>query len=69
MDEIVNSKFPKVLEIVRAQPGGNSDESIFNLQPLVERAKRTVMLISLLEAFTKDLEVVKTDRRPAFMLN
>lgn len=68
-DEIVNGKFPKVLEVIRRHPAGNCDDDIFRLPPLVDRAKRTLTLRTRREGLAKDLEDVKTNHRPAFLLN
>lgn len=67
--EIVNGKFPKVLEIMRQHPAGSSDDDIFHAPPLVDRAKRTLTLRSRREAVIGGLDDVKKNHRPAFLLN
>jgi hypothetical protein len=68
-EEIVNVKFPKVLEVVRQQPGGDHDEAIFNLVPLIERSRRTLTLSARRVALVMELTDVTTNHRPAFLLN
>lgn len=66
---LIDGSFPKVLESVRTQFEGDRSEDLFNLLPLVERAKRLVALRERRVALEAELETVKTDHRPAFHLN
>lgn len=66
---VIEGKFPKVLEIVRLQPGGARDEEVVNLLPLAERARRLRTLQERRLALADELNAVKTDHRPAFLLN
>ena len=66
---VIEVKFPKVLEVVRQQPGGVRDEEIRNLLPLIERAKRLETLQKRRNNLSSELARVKKDHRPAFSLN
>jgi hypothetical protein len=66
---LIEGAFPKVLENVRTQFEGDRSEDLFNLLPLVERAKRLVALRERRVALEAELETVKADYQPAFHLN